>query len=49
MKRRLTQYKLEYARAALALKYTYKEIAHNINITERSIKDMIYKNESKSE
>ena len=48
-KRRLTQYKLEYARAALALRYTYKEIAHNINITESSIKDMIYKNESKSE
>lgn len=48
-KRRLTQYKLEYARAALALRYTYKEIAHNISITESSIKDMIYRNESKSE
>jgi len=47
--RRLTQYKLEYARAALALRYTYKEIAHNISITESSIKDMIYRNESKSE
>jgi putative transposase len=44
-KRRLTQYKLEYTRAALTLKYTYKEIAHNINITESSVKDMIYKNE----
>ncbi|KUO71334.1 MAG: hypothetical protein APF77_24595 [Clostridia bacterium BRH_c25] len=44
-KSRLTQYKLEYTRAALALKYTYKEIAHNINITESSVKDMIYKNE----
>ncbi|MCQ1528839.1 transposase [Lutispora saccharofermentans] len=47
-KRRLTQYKLEYARAALALRYTYKEIAHNINITESSVKDLIYRNESKS-
>ncbi len=46
-KRKLTKYKLEYARAALSLKYTYKEIAHNISITESSIKDMIYKNESK--
>ena len=44
-KSRLTQYKLEYTRAALALKYTYNEIAHNINITESSVKDMIYKNE----
>ena len=44
-KRRLTKYKLEYARTALSLKYIYKEIAHNINITESSIKDMIYKNE----
>ncbi len=44
-KRWLTQYKLEYARSALTLKYTYKEIAHNINITESSVKDMIYKNE----
>lgn len=48
-KRRLTQYKLEYARAALCLKYTYKEIAQNISITESSVKDMIYRNESKSE
>ena len=47
-KRRLTQYKLEYAKAALALRYTYKEIAHNINITESSVKDLIYRNESKS-
>ncbi|KUO72370.1 MAG: hypothetical protein APF77_05975 [Clostridia bacterium BRH_c25] len=48
-KRGLTKYKLEYARAAAALKYTYKEIAHNINITESSIKDMIYKNEGANE
>lgn len=45
-KRRLTKYKLEYARAALHLKYTYKEIAYNINIKESSVKDMVYKNET---
>lgn len=45
-KRRLTKYKLEYARAALSFKYTYKEIAYNINIKESSVKDMIYKNET---
>ena len=45
-KRKLTKYKLEYARAALALRYTYKEIAQNISITESSVKDMIYRNES---
>lgn len=44
-KRRLTEYKLKYAREALALRYTYKEIAHNIGITESSVKDMIYKSE----
>ncbi|MHB1394831.1 MAG: transposase, partial [Clostridia bacterium] len=41
--RNLTKYKLEYARTALSLKYTYKEIAHNISLSESSIKDMIYK------
>jgi predicted DNA-binding protein YlxM (UPF0122 family) len=46
-KRRLTKYKLEYARAALIMKYTYREIANNISITESSIKDLIYKNEGK--
>ena len=48
-KRRLTKYKLEYTRVALSMKYTYKEIAHNINITESSVKDMMYKNEGASE
>ncbi len=40
--RNLTKYKLEYARLALSLKYTYKEIAHNISLSESSIKDLIY-------
>ncbi len=30
-------------RTLLVLKYTYKEIAYNINITESSVKDIIYK------
>ncbi|NLN49737.1 MAG: hypothetical protein GX154_11765 [Clostridiales bacterium] len=47
-KRWLTQYKLEYAKMALSLKYTYKEIAQNIDITESSVKDMIYKSEDKN-
>lgn len=45
-KRNLTKYKLQYTKAALALRYTYKEIAQNIRITESSVKDMIYKYES---
>lgn len=45
-KRILTKYKLEYARVALAIRYTYKEIAQNISITESSVKDLIYRNES---
>jgi REP element-mobilizing transposase RayT/DNA-binding CsgD family transcriptional regulator len=44
-KRKLTKYKLDYAKRALALKYTYKEIAHNIKITESSVKDLVYKAE----
>ena len=47
-KRKLTQYKLEYAKTAASLKYAYKEIVHNINITGSSIIDMIYKNENKN-
>ncbi|HOR85418.1 MAG TPA: transposase [Bacillota bacterium] len=47
-KRKLTKYKLKYARIAVSLKYTYKEIAHNINITESSVKDMIYKYEGEN-
>jgi len=46
-KRSLTGYKLEYARAALLLDYTYKEIAQNINSTESSVKNMIYRNGAK--
>jgi REP element-mobilizing transposase RayT len=46
-KRNLTKYKLEYARAALALRYTYKEIAQNIGIAESSVKDLVYKYENK--
>ena len=44
-KRKLTKYKLSYAKSALALRYTYKEIAQNIRITESSVKDLIYKTE----
>lgn len=40
--RNLTKYKLDYARMALSLKYTYKEIAKNISLSESSIKDLIY-------
>lgn len=47
-KRKLTPYKLAYARAALALKYTYKEIGLNINAAESSVKDMVYKYEGKT-
>ena len=43
-KRNLTKYKLEYARIALLQNYTFREIAQNINITESSVKDMVYKN-----
>ncbi len=46
-KRSLTRYKLEYTRAALLLDYTYKEIAQNINSTESSVKNMIYRNGAK--
>ncbi|MHB1393344.1 MAG: transposase [Clostridia bacterium] len=46
-KRKLTPYKLDYARAALALKYTYKEIGLNINAAESSVKDMVYKYEGR--
>lgn len=42
-KRNLTQYKLEYAREALDLKYTYKDIGENIKATESAIKDLIRK------
>ncbi len=42
-KRSLTSYKVEYARAALALKYTNKEIGNNIKTTESAIKEMITK------
>jgi hypothetical protein len=45
-KRKLTKFKLDYTKAALALRYTYKVIAQNIKITESSVKDLIYKNES---
>jgi len=42
-KRSLTSYKVEYARAALALKYTNKEIGNNIKTTESAIKELITK------
>ena len=42
-KRSLTTYKLKYARAALDLKYTNKEIGENINTTESAIKELIAK------
>ena len=42
-KRNLTEYKLQYARAALLLKYTYKEIGENISTTDSAIKDLIGK------
>ena len=40
-KRSLTAYKLEYARTALNLKYTNKEIGENISTTESAIKELI--------
>jgi len=42
-KRNLTIYKIEYARIALKLKYTYKEIGENIKSTDSAIKDLIGK------
>jgi REP element-mobilizing transposase RayT len=42
-RRHLTKYKLEYARAALDLKYTYKDIGENIKATESAIKELISK------
>jgi len=42
-KRSLTSYKVEYVRAALALKYTNKEIGNNIKTTESVIKELIAK------
>ena len=41
--RNLTIYKIEYARIALKLKYTYKEIGENIKSTDSAIKDLIGK------
>lgn len=42
-KRTLTSYKVEYARAALNLKYTNKEIGDSIKTTESAIKELIAK------
>ena len=42
-KRNLTAYKVEYARAALELRYTNKEIGENIKTTESAIKELIVK------
>ena len=42
-KRNSTAYKVEYARAALGLKYTNKEIGENIKATESAIKELIIK------
>lgn len=42
-KRNLTVYKLQYARAAMTLRYTYKEIGENIRTTDSAIKDLIGK------
>jgi REP element-mobilizing transposase RayT len=42
-KRNLTIFKVEYARAALLLKYTNKEIGENIKTTESAIKELIAK------
>ena len=42
-KRNLTAYKVEYARTALGLKYTNKEIGENIKTTESAIKELIVK------
>ena len=39
-KRSLTEYKLRYAREALALSYTYKEIGKNISLSDSAIKDL---------
>lgn len=40
-KRTLTEFKLKYAREALKLNYTYKEIGVNINLSDSAIKDLI--------
>ena len=42
-KRNLTAYKVEYARVALELKYTNKEIGENIKTTESASKELITK------
>lgn len=39
-KRNLTEYKLRYAKEALTLSYTYKEIGKNINLSDSAIKDL---------
>lgn len=39
--RNLTQSKLRYAKEALSLKYTNKEIGENINLTESAIKELL--------
>ena len=39
----MTTYKIEYARTALGLKYTNKEIGENIKTTESAIKELITK------
>ncbi len=44
-KRSLTQYKLKYARAAVELKYTFKEIGSNISMTDTAIRNLLNRNE----
>lgn len=40
-KRNLTKYKIEYAKAAVELKYTYKEIGNNIGMTDTAIRNLL--------
>lgn len=42
-KRCLTEYKQEYIRKAIELKYTHKEIGENIKITDASVRDLMKK------
>jgi len=44
-KRSLTQYKLEYAKTAVELKYTFKEIGSNISMTDTTIRNLLSRNE----
>lgn len=47
--RNLTQSKLRYAKEALSLKYTNKEIGENINLTESAIKELLRRDKLKQQ